>query len=94
MPHLRLLPVLLIAPALSACGYIGAIDFPSFGRGKNVETTAAADPASINSAVDVAALPPPETGTSGTAPAYQATDSGLDDPLANAEPYPPGAAAA
>ncbi len=68
MPHLRLLPVLLIAPALSACGYIGAIDFPSFGRGKNVETMAAADPASINSAVDVAALPPPETGTSGTAP--------------------------
>jgi hypothetical protein len=91
MAHLRLLPVLLIAPALSACGYIGAIDFPSFSRGKHVETTAAADPATSNSAVDVAALPPPDTGTTGTAPAYQATDSGLDDPLANAEPYPPGA---
>ena len=91
MPHLRLLPVLLLAPALGACGYIGAIDFPSFGRGKNVETTAATEPTPANSAVDVAALPPPETGTTGAAPAYQATDSGLDDPLANSEPYPSGA---
>lgn len=91
MAHLRLLPILFIAPALSACGYIGAIDFPSFGRGKNIETTASTAPAPDNSAVDVAALPPPETSTGSTAPAYQATDSGLDDPLANSEPYPPGA---
>jgi len=86
MPIVRILTLLLIAPALGGCGYIGAIDFPTFGRGKQQVDTAEAAPADP---VDIAALPPLEEG--GTAPAYQPTESGIDDPLANAEPYPPGA---
>jgi hypothetical protein len=89
MPVHRLLPILVIALALGGCGYFGAIDFPGFGRGK--EQAELPPPPPVESSVEVAALPPLQDPGPSAAPAYQPTDSGIDDPLANAEPYPPGA---
>jgi hypothetical protein len=89
MPVHRLLPILVIAPVLYGCGYFGAIDFPGFGRGK--EQAELPPPPPVESSVEAAALPPLEAPGPAAAPAYQPTDSGIDDPLANAEPYPPGA---
>jgi hypothetical protein len=87
MPVLRLLPVLLIVPALGGCGYFGAIDFPSFGRGKQ---QAELPPPPVTESVETAALPPLQDPAPAAAPAYQPTEDGIDDPLAKAEPYPPG----
>jgi hypothetical protein len=91
MPVHRLLPILVIAPTLCGCGYFGAIDFPGFGRGDKQEQTELPPPPVADSSVEAAALPPLADPPPAAAPAYQPTDSGIDDPLANAEPYPPGA---
>jgi hypothetical protein len=90
MPVHRLLPILVIAPALCGCGYFGAIDFPGFGRGGKQQQAELPPPPVADSSVEAAALPPLEPPGPAAAPAYQPTDSGIDDPLANAEPYPPG----
>jgi hypothetical protein len=91
MPVHRLLPILVIAPALCGCGYFGAIDFPGFG-GRGKQQAELPPPPVADSSVEAAALPPLEDPAApGAAPAYQPTENGIDDPLANAEPYPPGA---
>jgi hypothetical protein len=89
MPVHRLLPILVIAPALCGCGYFGAIDFPGFG-GRGKQQAELPPPPPVESSVEAAALPPLADPGPAAAPAYQPTDSGIDDPLANAEPYPPG----
>jgi hypothetical protein len=91
MPVHRLLPILVIAPALCGCGYFGAIDFPGFGRGDKQQAELPPPPPANDSSIEAAALPPLQDPGPAAAPAYQPTDSGIDDPLANAEPYPPGA---
>lgn len=92
MPVHRLLPILVIAPLLGGCGYFGAIDFPSFSRGKQ-QTAELPPPPAPESSVEAAALPPLQDPGPTAAPAYQPTDSGIDDPLANAEPTAPATAA-
>lgn len=91
MPVHRLLPILVIAPALCGCGYFGAIDFPGFGGRGDKQQAELPPPPPAESSIEAAALPPLEDPAPAAAPAYQPTDSGIDDPLANAEPYPSGA---